>query len=234
VILLYGNSFTEGYASRSQLNSAAADLAAHGYVAFNVDYRLLTSKAGENSWPGQLDDVQRAVRWIRANAATYGVDPERVASYGLSSGGLLAAMLGVRETRDNSVEALAQYSSRVNGAVSVVGVYDLSIPFALEDDNRVVRNLLGGTIAEVPAAYRDASPIEWVDGDSAPFLILHSGDDPEDSPDAPRAMAAALQRAVVDVAYIENQQTNHFSWTTWSLPAPWTLTFFQGLLRPDE
>ena len=87
----------------------ARNLAPAGYVAFSIDHRLVNDGA-ENRWPAQLDDVQRAVRWVRAHAADYGVDPERVASYGWSSGAHLATMLGVRDTRDNSDPALADYS----------------------------------------------------------------------------------------------------------------------------
>jgi len=231
VILLYGTSFTSGYASRSQMNTAAADLASRGYVAFNVDYRLLTGESGVNHWPAQLDDVQRAVRWIRANAAAYGVDPERIASYGLSSGGQLAAMLGLRETRDNADESLSQFSSRVSCVVAVVGAYDMKVPFSMEDDNRVIRNLLGGTFEEVPAAYRDASPIDWVDQKSAPFLILQDSSDSDVL--IAHAMVSALEDAALEVVYVEYPQANHFSWVDWSLSAPWTLTFLQLHLRPE-
>ena len=59
-----------------------------------------TSRPGGTRWPAQLDDVQHAVRWVRANAARYGVDPERVGAYGWSAGGQLAALLGTRDTRN--------------------------------------------------------------------------------------------------------------------------------------
>ena len=231
VILLYGTSWTSDYAYRSQMNPAATDLVARGYVGFNVDYRLLTGEPGVNLCPAQLDDVQRAVRWVLANAAAYGVDPERIASYGLSSGGQLAAMLGLRETRDNADETLSQFSSRVACVVAVVGAYDLKVPFSSEDDNQVVRNLLGGTFEEVPAAYRDASPIDLVDQEAAPFLILQDASDSDVL--VARAMVSALEDAAVEVVYVEDPQANHFSWTDWSLSAPWTVTFLQLHLQPE-
>ena len=57
-------------------------LARAGYVSFNIDYRLFDLTEGTNPWPAQLDDVQRAVRWVRANATTYGVDPDRLGALG--------------------------------------------------------------------------------------------------------------------------------------------------------
>jgi len=75
-------------------------LARSGFVAFSVDYRLL--HGNENRWPAQLDDVQRAVRWIRANADKYGVNPEKIGAFGHSAGAQLASLLGLEDTRDNS------------------------------------------------------------------------------------------------------------------------------------
>src|ERR1019366_9966646 len=66
------------------------------------------------------------VRWIRANAAKYGVDPERVGAFGHSAGAQLAALLGLEGTRDNSDPALAKYSSTVQAVVDVSGPTDFT------------------------------------------------------------------------------------------------------------
>ena len=94
-------------------------LARSGFVAFSVDYRLFNGTV--NLWPAQLDDVQRAVRWIRANAAKYRVDPNRIGAFGHSAGAQLAALLGMEDTRDNSDPSLAKYSSKVQAVVDVSG-----------------------------------------------------------------------------------------------------------------
>jgi len=65
-------------------------LARAGYVAFAVDYRLF--HAAENRWPAQLDDVQRAVRWVRANAGKYGVNRDHIGAFGHSAGAQLACL----------------------------------------------------------------------------------------------------------------------------------------------
>src|SRR5215211_6598764 len=98
VMLTHGGGMWTG--SRSHMEHPARQLAQAGYVAFSVDYRLVNAAAGQHRWPAQLDDVQRAVRWVRAHAATYGVDPGRVGAFGWSAGGQLAALLGTRDTRD--------------------------------------------------------------------------------------------------------------------------------------
>jgi acetyl esterase/lipase len=143
VVLFHGGGLVFG--SRSDVLEPAAKLARAGYVTFNVEYRLFNEINGANPWPAQLDDAQRAVRWVRANAATYGVDPERVASYGHSSGGTLAAALGVRETRDDADPKLAGISSRVTCVVDLSGDTDLTIPYPDPMWTEINATMLGGT-----------------------------------------------------------------------------------------
>lgn len=96
VIIVHGGGLFQG--SRYDLGEAAVALAQAGYATFNIEYRLFSPETGANPWPAQLDDAQRAVRWVRANAAAYGVDPDRVGAFGFSSGGQLAAFMGARGT----------------------------------------------------------------------------------------------------------------------------------------
>jgi acetyl esterase/lipase len=81
VLLIHGGGWTG--LEKSTMQGLGSFLARHGYVAFSVDYRLFAD--GKNSWPAQLDDVQRAVRWIRANAAKYDVDPNHIGAFGHSA-----------------------------------------------------------------------------------------------------------------------------------------------------
>ena len=123
VVLIHGGGMWTG--SRAHMEHPAQQLARAGYVAFSVDYRLVDAAAGRHRWPAQLDDVQRAVRWVRAHAADYGVDPMRVGAYGWSAGGQLAALLGTRDTRD-ATAPLASYPSRVACVVDLAGDVDLA------------------------------------------------------------------------------------------------------------
>jgi acetyl esterase/lipase len=233
VVLVHGGAWEMGTDRTSMLEPALA-LAEDGYVTFNIDYRLTGDPAGEHPWPAQLDDVQRAVRWVRANAGRYGVDPDRIGAYGHSAGGHLAAMLGVRDTRDNSDPEMADYSSRVQAVVALAGQMDLNIPYADDFARRAVVTLLGGTPDEVPEAYRDASPITWVDAESAPFLIIHGGADPMISVEHARRMTDALHVAEVEVVSIEIPTGSHFSVAWWFAAGPWTRTFFSVTLHPER
>lgn len=226
VVLLHGGAWMLGTADRTSLAEPALALAEDGYVTFNVDYRLTGDPAREHLWPAQLDDAQRAVRWVRANADRYGVDPERVGAYGHSAGGHLASLLGVREARDTSDPELSSFSSRVNAVVTIAGHLDLSIPYPGEFDRQSLVALLGGTPEEVPEAYQDASPIRWVDTKSPPFLIIHGAADPMNPVAHARRMTEALHEANVEVVSVELPRGDHFSVAEWSVAGPWTRTFF--------
>ena len=224
VLLFHGGAWTFGISGPMDMAGPARAMADAGYVAFNVSYRLTGDPEGEHVWPDQLDDAQEAVRWVRAHADRYGVDPDRIAAYGHSAGGFLASHLGVRETRDGSTAELAGVSSRVNGVITIAGQSDLTIPYTQDFDREAVVALLGGTIEEKPDLWAEASPISFVDGDSAPFLIIHGGRDTMPIAQA-RTMAAALQVTGITVVSVEDAAGDHFTVADWAQAGPWTLTF---------
>jgi acetyl esterase/lipase len=231
VILIHGGAWSFG--NRADMGGAAKELAKAGYAAFCVSYRLLDID-GANPWPAQLDDVQRAVRWVRAHAAQFNADPERVAAYGYSAGAHLAMMLGVRETRDNADPELANYSSRVECAVSLGGDMDLTVPQTDSSMQLILADFLGGTPEEQPAAYRDASPLSWVDSDSAPSLIAHGGFDDVFLAEQSRKMVAALHDAQVEVVYVVVPRVDHGGIGQWSLVGPLALAFLGMHLHPER
>ncbi len=227
VLLFYPGGFGAG--ERSWMAEQALALADAGYVAFTPDYRLL-GEDGSNQWPTQLDDAQRAVRWVRANAETYGVDPDRVGSYGHSAGATLASQLGVRETRDNADPDLADYSSRVTCVVDIAGLTDLTIPWPDPENGAVSPMLFGGTPDEVPDAYVDFSVVTHVNADTAPFLILHGSGDSEVPIEHSRRLADVLHQANVEVVFGEFSGIGHRDWS-WAPSAGWTLAFLERHLR---
>jgi acetyl esterase/lipase len=172
-----------------------------------VDYRLL--QGTDNRWPAQLDDVQRAARWVRANAAKYGVDPDHIGAFGHSAGAQLAALLGMEDTRDNSDASLSKYSSRVQAVVDVSGPTDFTTNRE-PDDEAFLANFFGGDFATHPELWRDASPVFHVAKSDAPFLILHGTQDT----DVPIAQAeelyAKLEAAGVPVQLIKLDDVHTF------------------------
>jgi acetyl esterase/lipase len=234
VILIHGGAGKFG--ARSDLVDHAQGLAANGYVAFNIDYRLLQDN-GSNAWPAQLEDAQLAVRWIRANAAKYNVDPDRICSLGHSFGGLLAAQLGVRDTATDSDLTLGDFSSKVACVVAIAAGLDAMYP-TISDLADVEMALYGGSPGENPETRLDASPLAHVSADSAPFLIFHGADDEDTSVEEARAMVDALHRAGVEVVYVEYPHATHFYWLNffgntgaWDTVAAYTLAFLERHLH---
>ena len=232
VVVVHGGGLVQG--TRWDHGEAAAALAQAGYATFSIEYRLYVAGDPATLWPAQLDDAQRAVRWVRANAATYGVDPDQVGAFGFSSGGQLAAFLGTRETRDNSDPALADFSSKATCVVSMGGLFDFTFPDAHLDGAVIDAEILGGSAEALPdpAAYEDYSPITFVDDTSAPFLILQEGNEDVIPYEHPRRMVAALQAAGVQVSYGWFPEYAHDSWFAWAPEAPETLAFFERHLQP--
>jgi acetyl esterase/lipase len=172
IVLIHGGAWTSF--DKSTMSGMGNFLARSGFVAFSVDYRLFNGSG--NLWPAQLDDVQRAVRWIRANAANYHVDPSQIGAFGHSAGAQLAALLGMEDTRDNSDPALARYSSKVQAVVDVSGPTDFTTNHD-PDRDAFMATFLGGDYAHHPEIWQDASPVFHVAKKVAPFLILHGTKD---------------------------------------------------------
>jgi acetyl esterase/lipase len=198
VLLIHGGGWTS--LDKGTMSRMGQFLARSGFVAFSVNYRLLQGK--ENRWPAQLDDAQRAVRWVRANAAKYGVNPERIGAFGHSAGAQLAALLGMEETRDNSDSALAKYSSRVQAVVDVSGPTD----FTTEKDPdglAFLANLLGTGYSDHPEVWREASPVFHVSKGDAPFLIMHGTQDQNVPIAQAQELFEKLQSAGVPASFIK-------------------------------
>lgn len=227
VVAIHGGGMWTG--SRADMAGSARGLARAGYVVACIDYRLVDAATGRHRWPAQLDDAQRAVRWVRAHADRIGVDPARVAAFGWSAGGQLAALLGTRDTRDGLDAPLASFSSRVECVVDLAGDVDLAAHTEPPELDEVVA-LLGGGADEAPEQYRDATPLTWIDGRSAPFLVIHGTADDVVPISQSRRLVAALRAARVPVRSMEFQGVGHHE-LGWPRVAPATLAFLSEHLR---
>lgn len=199
IVLIHGGSFIEG--DRSVLDDDAAELAHAGYVAFSIDYRLLEPhhRPVRNPWPAQLQDCQSAVRWVRQHAGQYRVDPERIGAYGHSAGGTLAALLGLTDSVDSAAPSI---SSRVQAVVDLSGVSDFTSDHD-PDGDALFASLFGGTEAQLPAVWRDASPVFEVKSGDPPFLIVHGTRDQLVSIHQSEELVEALRKAGATVTFLK-------------------------------
>jgi acetyl esterase/lipase len=153
--------------------------AERGYAVASIGYRL----SHEAVFPAQLHDCKSAVRWIRAHAAEYGIDPARIGVWGGSAGGHLAALMGVTgRIRELDVGDHLDQSSEVQCVVNWFGPTDFldwGAPFSPSMDSKesAVYRLLGGPISQNLEIGRRAGPLHHVDGRSAPFFTIHGDRD---------------------------------------------------------
>lgn len=180
VIWIHGGSWAAG--DKRDWAGPARTLAHDGFVGFSIDYRLFRPATGQNRWPAQIEDARRAVRWVRANAARFGVDPQRIAAFGHSSGGQMAALLGTTDALPRAEDAsLAPYSARADAVIDLAGPVDFTrpamFPALSPQEQEVPKQLLGKTLPEAPALYRSFSPAALVDRKTVPFLVLYGAQD---------------------------------------------------------
>jgi acetyl esterase/lipase len=162
VILIHGGGFTKG--DKAALGPAGARLAARGWVAFSVNYRL----GPQFHFPAGHEDVRTAVRWIRKHARSYGVDRRRIGALGSSAGANLAATLGTWGSGSRN------RASRVAAYVSWSGPMDLSLRSRQLDVTSFVHPYLGCSLADCPERWADASPITHIDRTDAPAFLAQS------------------------------------------------------------
>lgn len=206
VVFLHGQGWRAG--DRTEMDPLVAGIARLGYVGVTVGYRLVPTAR----FPAQVEDCKAAIRWMRAHAAQYRIDPRRIAVVGFSAGGYLAAMLGVTSAADGleGNGGWGDASSAVEAVVSFFGPTDFTTRDWPPDlEREVVVPFLGGTFADRPDAYRQASPIHFVTKDAPPFLFFHGVDDALVPIDQSRRLAASLQRAGVQARVVAFEHEGH-------------------------
>ena len=154
-----------------------------GYAGASLNYRL----SQHAIFPAQIEDVKAAVRWLRANAETYRLDPNRFAAWGSSAGGHLVAMLGTAgDVKEFEVGENLEVSSRVQAVVDYFGPTDFLQMDAHRLPNGLVHDvpdspesqLVGEPIQEHQDRVARANPVTYVSKDAPPFLIVHGDKDP--------------------------------------------------------
>ncbi len=194
VVCIHGGGWANG--SRVHHAQVAQAIAARGYVAATISYRL----SGEAPFPAQIQDCKAAVRFLRANAKQYGINADPMGAIGLSAGGHLVALLatsdGVQELEGNGGNA--GFSSAIQAAMPMGAQTDLLSQRTREisasaDRGGIWRKFLGGTQSDRPATYRLASPLTHLDQADPPcWFMAGEKDDPSTHADSFRQRAEKL------------------------------------------
>ena len=163
VLVIHGGGWKIG--SRDDMADHARRFAEAGFVAVNLGYRLTPS----GQFPHAVQDCICALSYMRANAATLGIDPDRIATYGYSAGGHLATMVGMAAGHD-AVAPDCEWGDTGPARAVVSGAGPQDMTLLPEVDNVV--DFVGGTRAEVPELYAAASPLSYVAPGAPPTLFI--------------------------------------------------------------
>jgi acetyl esterase/lipase len=181
-LLIHGGAWVSEDKRSPWFTSLCENLAARGIVTFNINYRLIHIATNENAWPAQLEDVQLAMRWVRAHAKDYNIDPRRVCAFGTSAGGNLAALLGIEQSivqplkGEDPKNETALYTDQTPQASCVV---DISGPTDLttmpDNSGRVLAAMASPLVGDndVKQALVQISPIGLVNAHTAPTLVIY-------------------------------------------------------------
>lgn len=166
VIQFYGGGWRSGAPADNA--AFARELTRLGYVVFAPDYR----HAPAARWPSQLTDARDAIAWVAAHGAAYGADASKIVLVGRSSGAQLALVSGITDT-----------TTAIRGIVALYSPVDLTDGYLHPTSPDILGTralesaFIGGTLEDLPDAYRDASPITYADRAHPPVLMINGGRD---------------------------------------------------------
>lgn len=219
IIYFPGGGFTS--ADHEKFLEMRYALARAGFVVAACEYRTVPDK-----FPALLNDAKAAVRFLRAHADEYGVDPAHIGILGDSAGGYLVQMMGAtngEKTWDKG--DFLEQSSDVQAVVSFYGISDLrsigeglgqdkvhqspAVTEALLVNGPAFKSFAGASILADDAKAKNASPIGHIDGSEPPFLLMHGSADRVVSPIQSRRMYEALTQAKVDAQYVIVRDAGH-------------------------
>ena len=183
LIWVHGGGWTGG----SKAEMPYLNQLSRGYIVASIEYRF-SQKA---LFPAQIQDCQAAIRWLRANAGKYNIDPDHIGVGGASAGGHLVALLGTSGGKKTfpPIGGNEDQSDRVQAVCDIFGPTDFWTVIKQAEADKEVKNvfswnngdpyskLIGGKLGQDQDKCNAVSPVHYVSKDSPPFLILHGDRD---------------------------------------------------------
>jgi len=178
VVFIHGGAFLMG--DKSMEASNAAVMVSKGYAAVSINYRL----SGEAKFPAQIQDCKTAIRFLRANASKYKLNPDKIASWGASAGGNLSALLGTsggiaelegaelgNSTFSSKVIASVDWFGPINFLTMDTEASALGFTITTNSASSPESSLIGAAIQTIPAQVAKANPTTYISADDAAFFI---------------------------------------------------------------
>lgn len=239
IVYIHGGGWSGG--NRGIYQNDIQEAARRGYVAVTIEYRLTRpDKSGKAKYPfpAQIEDCKCAVRWLRANAEKYHVDPKRIGATGGSAGGHLSLLVGVTgsEKKFDGTGGNPDVSSQVQAVVNYFGPTDLAKMYHYEKRvDRLLDTLVGGTPQERAAEYKSASPVTYVVKDVCPILSIHGTADKLVPVDQAVEFDAAMKKAgATSQLMILEGQGHGFTGPADEKAREATFAFFDRYLKPAK
>lgn len=157
VVMLHGGGWKSG--DKSMLEPFAEKITSNGYQCFAIEYRL----SDEAQYPAGIDDVLKAITFIKKNAEKFNVDTSKIAILGQSSGAQMASLIGTK------------YNTEVDAIINIDGVLAFHHPESSE--GKYASLWLGGTYEEIPEIWMDASALSHTNENTPPILFINSQHD---------------------------------------------------------
>jgi acetyl esterase/lipase len=203
VLWIHGGGWEHG---DKNAHANAEFIANAGFVSATISYRL----SDQSPFPAAIEDSKCAIRFLRANAAKYGIDPQRIGVAGSSAGGHLAELVATagESAGLEGNGGLQGVSSKVQVVVSYFGVSDFTREFP-QDTAAVIQKFLRGPEKEKRDIYRKASPIFYISEGDPPLLLVHGEEDDTVPFEQSVRMADAYRRAGLTVEFIHVQNADH-------------------------
>ncbi|HEY3900092.1 MAG TPA: alpha/beta hydrolase [Chthoniobacter sp.] len=230
-VLVHGGAWIEG--DKERFTPLAILLAQRGYVVANIEYRL----GPVAKYPAAVQDCSLAVRFLRANAQRFGLDPNRIGAWGGSAGGHLVGMLAAAPTEVKFLtDDYKNTSAKVQATVVMAGLMEVDSEKQIENyrkqkEQSSAFKWIGKLYDEAPQLYHEASPTTYLSKETGPILFLTGSlDNPErDTPamNKLKSLGVPTQQVIIDGG-------KHGCW----LKAPWQEqcvgavdTFYQSYLK---
>ncbi|MCM3587755.1 alpha/beta hydrolase [Mesobacillus maritimus] len=190
-----------------------ASLAEHGFVCININFRL----SGEAIFPAPLLDVKQAIRWVKMNASNYNIDENKIGIWGHSSGGHLATLAALSANHPDFITEDHRVSDTVDAVVTLAGPVDLLLMGDWHNNPKSPESkFLGGSVQTKTIQANKANPINYINDNTPPFLIIQ-GDHDEI---CPVQQSQLLHSKLSNSAYLEIKGADH--------------DFIGGVLTMDE
>jgi acetyl esterase/lipase len=202
VVWIHGGGWSGGDKFPSQVGM----LAQNGFLCVSINYRL----SGVAQFPAAVEDCKCSIRWLRAHAAEYGIDPDNIGVWGGSAGGHLALMVALvdKSAGLEGTGGWADFSSSVQAVCSFYGSTDMALQFN-QGDRNAPSAFLGGRPSEKPDVFKKASPINYVSPDDPPLLMVHGDKDATVPLEQSKLLLDAYQKIGFDARLIVVKNAGH-------------------------